>query len=583
MQCPRRLPAVSDSWIRRPQPAAPVPSTRHPSKEECVKRFVSVIAVIGLSAAGVAAGGVSASGASATKQQPATRQATIAWGTCDDEGLQDAGAVCGTLEVPLDYSHPNGTKIQLAVSMVRHTSPDSAYQGIMLTNPGGPGGSGLGLSTLGQFVPNGAGDTYDWIGFDPRGVGSSIPSLSCDPDYFGPDRPDYIPFTRAIERTWLARSKGYADACGADGGALLDHVTTIDSARDMDSIRQALGADQINYFGFSYGTYLAQVYATMFPDRVRRMVLDSNVDPRNVWYQANLNQDIAFERNIKIWFGWLAKYDSVYHLGSTEKAVEKLWYAEQNQLRRQPAGGQVGPDEWADVFLYAGYYQFFWLDLADIFAGWVHDGDADSLIAAYQGLDGVGDDNGFAMYNATQCTDVQWPQSWNKWRVDNWITYFKAPFFTWGNAWYNAPCVFWPASAHKPLKINGRGVASVLLIDETLDAATPFEGSLEVRKLFPNSSLIAEPGGTTHAGTLFGNACVDDQIAAYLADGKRPARVRGDRADTFCDPLPQPVPEGATAAAVKSAGVSASASMAAAHRAMSRAEQLGRLLMPAQG
>ena len=89
----------------------------------------------------------------------------------------------------------------------------------------------------------------------------------------------------------------------------------------MDSIRQALGLKQISYYGFSYGTYLGQVYSTLFPSHVRRLIMDSNVDPRKVWYQANLDQDVAFERNINIWFGWLAKYDSVYHLGATRQAV----------------------------------------------------------------------------------------------------------------------------------------------------------------------------------------------------------------------------------------------------------------------
>jgi pimeloyl-ACP methyl ester carboxylesterase len=488
-------------------------------------------------------------GASATPSAPAAGRAPagIQWGDCSDPGLQDAGAVCGFLSVPLDYARPHGAQIQIAVSMVRHTTPDSQYQGVMLVNPGGPGGSGVGLATLGQFVPNGAGDSYDWIGFDPRGVGSSVPSLSCDPNYFSPNRPEYNPTTPALLHTWLSRSAGYAAACQADNAALLRHMTTIDTAKDMDSIRAALGQSQINYYGFSYGTYLGQVYSTMFPQRVRRMVLDSNVDPRDVWYQANLNQDVAFNRNIKIWFGWLAKYDSVYHLGTTEQAVEHLWYKEKDALRGHPAGGIVGPDEFSDIFLYAGYYQFFWLDLADAFAGWVHNADADTLIADYQSLDGPGDDNGFAVYLGVQCTDVQWPLKWSTWQRDNDRINAKAPFATWLNVWFNAPCIYWPASAGKPVKIDGKRVAPALLVDETLDAATPFEGSLEVRKLFPGSRLLAEPGGTTHAGTLFGDACVDDTIAAYLADGTLPARLPGNRADALCDPLPQPVPEGAAA------------------------------------
>ncbi|GAA5195721.1 alpha/beta hydrolase [Rugosimonospora acidiphila] len=485
--------------------------------------------------------------------------ASITWGTCASASLKAAGAQCGYLAVPLDYRHPNGTKIQLAVSRIPHKTPDSKYQGVMLVNPGGPGGSGLGLSRLGQSVPNHAGDAYDWIGFDPRGVGSSVPAVSCDPDYFGPTRPEYIPTTNSLEKTWLASSKAYATACGKNAGALLQHMTTVDSAKDMDSIRAALGQRQINYYGFSYGTYLGQVYSTLFPQRVRRMVLDSNVDPRDVWYEANLNQDVAFQKTVEIWFGWLAKYDSVYHLGKTESAVEKLWYKEKDQLRTHPAGGVVGPDEWTDIFLLAGYYQSTWLDLADAFAGWVHDGDAATVVSWYEDADGPGDDNSYAVYNAVQCTDVQWPRSWNQWRRDNWATYQKAPFETWGNAWFNAPCLYWPAKASTPVKVDGRKVASALLIDETLDAATPYEGSLEVRRLFPNSSLIAEPGGTSHANTLDGDACVDNQIAAYLANGTRPARRHGDGADTLCAPLPQPVPTGAAASSAARAAAPAAA------------------------
>jgi pimeloyl-ACP methyl ester carboxylesterase len=283
----------------------------------------------------------------------------------------------------------------------------------------------------------------------------------------------------------------------------------------------------------------------MFPQRVRRMVLDSNVDPRKVWYQANLDQDVAFGRNIKIYFDWVAKYDSVFHLGRTESDVEKLWYAQQDKLTRSPAGGVIGPDEWTDIFLQAGYYRFGWEDMAKAFAGWVQKGDWQTLKTLYDEGNPPGDDNGFAVYNAVQCSDTQWPQSWAKWRKDNWDTYAKAPFETWGNAWFNAPCLTWPARPGKPVDVDGSKVASTLLIGEELDAATPFEGSLEVRKRFPHASLIGEPGGATHADSLSGDACVDNQVADYLATGKQPARKPGNGPDTECAPLPDPVPQGA--------------------------------------
>src|SRR3954452_5689621 len=140
--------------------------------------------------------------------------ASIPWGQCESPGLQRRGAECGLLDVPLDYSKPHGKKIQIAVSRIKHKVADKYYQGVMLFNPGGPGGSGLTLSVLGESVPNGAGDAYDWIGFDPRGVGSSVPALHCDDDYFNGPRPEYIPWNKSIESTWLNRSKGYAEACG---------------------------------------------------------------------------------------------------------------------------------------------------------------------------------------------------------------------------------------------------------------------------------------------------------------------------------------------------------------------------------
>jgi pimeloyl-ACP methyl ester carboxylesterase len=320
--------------------------------------------------------------------------------------------------------------------------------------------------------------------------------------------------------------------------------------RDLERIRVALGARQLNYYGFSYGTYLGQVYATLFPSRVRRMVLDSNVDPRRIWYRANLDQDVAFDRNIRTWFAWVARYESVYHLGGTPAAVQQLFYAEEAALTGHAADGVLGPDEWADAFVTAGYAQSTWPQLADAFSTWVHQHDAKKLIAAYESADSPGDDNGYAVYNAVQCTDVQWPRDWSTWARDNWRTHRKAPFYTWGNAWFNAPCLYWPARAGTPVRVNGHHVAA-LLVGETLDAATPFTGSLEVRRRFPASSLIAEPGGTTHANTLAGNACVDDQIAAYLAAGALPPRRSGNRADASCAPLAVPVPAMTSTASVR--------------------------------
>ena len=306
-----------------------------------MKKLVMTVAAAGMLAAGLAASpgaaaaDTTAPGATSTRA-PEYSPPPIAWGQCASASLQQAGAQCGLLTVPLDYAKPHGAKIKIAVSRIMHKTSDANAQGVMLVNPGGPGGSGLGLARLGAFVPDHGGDPYDWIGFDPRGVGSSQPSLSCDGAYFGGPRPYFVPETAALRQAWWDKTRQYARDCGAAGGALLGHMKTTDVVSDMESIRKALGAGKINYYGFSYGTYLGQVYSTLHPDRVRRMVWDGVVNPVDVWYDANLNQDIQFDKNIKIYFDWIAKHDDVYHLGTDGAAIEELYYSIQQQLRRAP-------------------------------------------------------------------------------------------------------------------------------------------------------------------------------------------------------------------------------------------------------
>jgi pimeloyl-ACP methyl ester carboxylesterase len=289
----------------------------------------------------------------ATSQLPAARAGTgkdgstarkqfvpepIAWTSCSNESLKQAEAECGLLSVPLDHRKPHGKIIQVAVSRIRHTSPDSQYQGVLLANPGGPGGSGLDLWTsVGDRLVKGVGAKYDLIGFDPRGIGASRPALACDGEYFHYNRPDYRPTDPAVVKVWLARSKKYAEDCRAHGGALLEHLKTVDTVRDMDILREALAVDRITFYGFSYGTYLGQVYATLFPNRVRRMVLDSNMDPRKGYFEANLDQLVPFDRNMQAFYDWIGRNDETFHLGVDGRSVAKLVASERNRLKQAPA------------------------------------------------------------------------------------------------------------------------------------------------------------------------------------------------------------------------------------------------------
>jgi hypothetical protein len=268
------------------------------------------------------------------------------------------------------------------------------------------------------------------------------------------------------------------------------------------------------------------------------MVLDGVIDPTRVFYFSNLDQDTAFDVASKVWFDWIARHDDTYDLGTTASAVAARYYALRSSLKAHPVDGKIGPSEFDDIFLGAGYAQFLWPILAGPLSQAAH-GDVNVLLG---GFPGPGDDNGYATYAATECTDAPWAPSWSRWRQDSERYYRTSPFLTWANTWFNAPCFFWHVAATKRVQVNGNGVAPILLVSQTLDAATPYAGALRTRSLFGNSALIAEPGGTTHAGSLFGNECTDGLIADYLATGALPARQGGQRADAICQPLPEPEP-----------------------------------------
>ncbi|MGW2488051.1 alpha/beta hydrolase [Streptomyces sp. NPDC001606] len=498
-------------------------------------------------AAAVLAGSVTAAPARASAA-PVPRLAWKKCGTSEYPSMQ-----CASLRVPLDHANPAGRTISLALSRVPHTAAVS--QGPLLVNPGGPGGSGLALAGfVAAALPRSVAARYDVIGFDPRGVGASGPALDCAPRHFAPVRPDTVPATAAVEQANLKRAQSFAAACGRRHADVLPYMDTVSAARDLDAIREALGAPRISYFGYSYGTYLGAVYAKLFPQRVRRLVLDSIVDPSGVWYQDNLSQDYAFNDRHRALMAWIARHDAAYRLGRDPEKVEAAWYAMRAALAKRPAAGKVGAAELEDTFIPGGYFDGYWPYLAEAFAAYVHHKKTGPLVEAYKSLGAVDSagDNGYSVYTAVQCRDVAWPRGWNRWRADTWKVYGKAPFMAWNNAWYNAPCAFWPVGSGTPVNIANATLPPALLFQATDDAATPYPGGVTVHRLLARSSLVVEEGGGNHGVTLGGNACLDRYLAGYLTDGTVP---RGDgMADAVCHRSPEPEPLKAKAAPLSSAG-----------------------------
>jgi pimeloyl-ACP methyl ester carboxylesterase len=468
---------------------------------------------------------------------------TLRWHSCSRPlaayGVHD----CTMLSVPLNYADPAGRHISLALDMVPATAPRSQQQGIMLVNPGGPGASGLPWAPIiADGLSRGVAKDYDIVGFDPRGVGSSVPALSCDPGFFSGVRPNYIPANAAAEQVLINRAKMYADDCEQKFGWLLPYMTTEDVARDMDSIRAAFGVSKINYYAFSYGTYMGQVYATLFPSRVRRMVLDSTVDPTGVWYTDNVDQDYAFQERIEAFFAWAAKYDGTYHLGSTTAQVQAAWYKARNQLLAHPVDGTIGADDFDDTFLQGGFLEEFWPGLAQALSSYLNSGKTADLIAQYEGI-GTQNENEDAVYNAVQCSDANWPRSWAYWTADTEMIYQKAPFQAWDNAWFNAACAFWPVQGPaKPLQIKGAGLPGILMLQGTLDPATPYAGAQDAHKLLPSARMVVVEGGGNHGQSLAqpSNSCVQGYLNAYLATGALPNAP--GLVNATCPAVPDPTP-----------------------------------------
>ncbi len=473
------------------------------------------------------------------------RPSTLRWQHCSS----GSSLLCSTIKVPLNYARPAGRKLTLALSEVPATAPPSQRLGILLVNPGGPGGSGIGMASfVAQGLSHAVAARYDIIGFDTRGVGSSVPSLHCDPAFFASERPPYVPANAAAERVLQSRAKTYAADCQKKYGWLLPYMTTQNIARDMDQIRAATGQQKLNYLGYSYGTYIGQVYATLFPRRVGRMVLDSIVDPTGVWWGDNIAQDYAFQGRINAFYAWAARYNRIYHLGATAAQTLRSWTQAMNRLSARPVpearGPAIGPAEYVDTFGAGAYDNGYWPALAAALGAYLHRGSGGQLAALFAQI-GKQNENEFAVYNAVECSDVAWPRSWAYWNSVNRRVNRSAPFETWANAWFNAACSYWPVHGPaKPMRIGAPGLPGILMLQGTLDAATPYAGAQNAHRLLPSARMVVVEGGGNHGQSLAypPNACVNGYLNRYLATGALPSRP--GLVNATCPALPDPVPAG---------------------------------------
>lgn len=497
----------------------------------------------------------SAASAPSTAANPMSRylQQKPAWQRCDRE--LPATFQCATIKVPLDYGRPGGKKLDLAISRLK-TSTKQERRGVLLLNPGGPGGPGVDMpQSMASELPKSVKAKYDLVGFDPRGIGKSSPvSCGLTPEQANSERP-YKAETFAKDVKW---ARTVAEKCDAEQGDKLRHITTRNTARDMDVIRAVLGEKKISYLGYSYGTYLGAVYTQMFPKRSDRFVLDSAVDPARVWRGMIQIWAEGTEPAFTRWTEWTAERNSTYKLGKTPEAVRKTFYGLVARADRKPidldgtklTGDDIRSGSRATFFSVRDAAESV-VELKKAAEGrTTSDGRAGKRLSPQPPsfARAVPEDNGDAGFWSVVCADTRnWPRDPEQYRAD--AVRDKAKYPLYGDFVSNIkPCAFWKKNGSEPATTIDNKVGALILQNEW-DSQTPLASGQGLRRVMKGSKMVTVLGGVGH-GIYGSKSCADKPATAYLTTGKLPVK------DVTCkaapeareragdNPLPLPTPRG---------------------------------------
>ena len=455
---------------------------------------------------------------------------SVRWESCAGYGTDGAllarnGVECTRITVPLDYDDPGGETVAIALSRSR---AGGERIGSLLTNPGGPGASGLSVALVAEGTP--IADRFDVIGMDPRGIGSSEPEIVCrtaaetdadralDP---GDTSPRGIAAAEKLNRE-------YADLCAERTGVeVLAHVGTREVVRDMDVVRGVLGDDRLNYLGFSYGTRLGAEYAEEFPDRVRAMVLDGAIDPDQDPVEEMLLQAEGFQRAFEDFANYCAGYDGCPLGTDPSRAVERFRalvgpLIETPAPTTDPRGLSYG-DAITGV-QQALYSPSLWGSLRGGLESLATSGTGDTLLLLADLYEGRGDDGNYsnitAAFDAVRCVDDE-PVT-DRALAGEVDTRFReaAPFLDDGRGNGSAAldvCAFWPVPPTSDTELADiSGLAPVLVVSTTADPATPYLAGVELAEYLGGALVTFE--GTQHTVVFDGEECVDNAVTRYFID-----------------------------------------------------------------
>ncbi|MEU0218447.1 alpha/beta hydrolase [Streptomyces sp. NPDC006265] len=477
------------------------------------------------------------------KDEDVTRQ-DLSWKACPAPDAAQGGGTspsplpddgewqCATMKAPLDWSDPKGDTIGLELIRVRTTGPENARIGSLIFNFGGPGGSGV--TSLPAFAEGyeKLRTRYDLVSFDPRGVGRSDPVI-CENDqqldaYFQQDAtPD-----DAAERTQLVdNTKEFNDACEDNSEKILPHVRTTDAARDLDLMRQVLGDDKLHYFGISYGTELGGVYAHLFPKRVGRAVFDAVVDPTQDPEQGSLGQAKGFQLALDNFAEDCVSQAEECPIGDSAQDVKDRIARLLDDLDRTPIPG-IFPRQLTQTAATSGiaqalYSQDFWEYLTEGLEQ-AYDGDGRILLSLSDSMNGRSENGEYSNITpanvAINCADDK--PRYDSAYVERKLPDFRAASDLFGDylAWSMLSCTDWavPGAADHP-DVSAPGSAPILVVGNTGDPATPYEGARAmVNALGKGVGVELTYRGQGHGAYDSKNKCVQGAVDGYLLDGKVP-------------------------------------------------------------
>ncbi|RII22184.1 Tripeptidyl aminopeptidase precursor [Streptomyces sp. YIM 130001] len=464
----------------------------------------------------------------------------VRWKACPNDVVAEAAPTvlqCATVPVPVDYTEPEGDRIDVMISRLASTKPDKR-RGTLMLNPGGPGGSGLAQPALlvARGIPADVLDSYDLIGMDTRGAGRSAP-VKCGFTADGPytaNIPPYAADDAAVTEQAKVAERAAEQCASHDKDGLLRHVTTANTARDLDRIRAALGEEKTSFLGYSYGTALGAAYASMFPEQSDRIVLDSNIGDTHLDREGLRRYALGMEQAFPDFAAWAAARHDSYGLGRTAAQVRETYMALGKRLDKAPVGGFDG--SLLRQYTFAQLYKK--LQYPKLAQQWqaLADGDASKARSlAGQGQETAAGpaspaiDTPLAVFAAVTCNDVKWPRNVDTYRQGVAEDRERYPLF--GAATANiTPCAFWPyAPAEPPVAVEDEGPQNVLLVQNLRDPATTHRGGELLREKFAERSRLLSVDDSGHGAYVMGdNACALNTTTRFLVEGEMPAK------DTLC-------------------------------------------------